>query len=47
MAVYFNDSVAMKVFAYDFDLESGRISNRQLFVDRRDTYGEPDGMVVE
>ena len=37
----------MKVFKYDFDLESGAISNRQLFIDRRTTYGEPDGMVVE
>lgn len=47
LAVYFNDSVAMKVFAYDFDLETGNISNRRLFIDRRSTYGEPDGMVVE
>jgi sugar lactone lactonase YvrE len=47
VAVYFNDSVAMKVFKYKFDLESGTISDRQLFIDRRDTYGEPDGMVVE
>jgi sugar lactone lactonase YvrE len=47
MAVYFNDSVAMKVYAYDFDLESGNISKRRLFIDRRSTYGEPDGMVVE
>ncbi|KPI35456.1 Regucalcin [Cyphellophora attinorum] len=45
--MYFNDSVAMKVFAYDFDLESGSISNRRLFIDRRSTYGEPDGMVVD
>lgn len=45
--MYFNDSVAMKVYAYDFDLESGNISNRRLFIDRRSTYGEPDGMVVE
>jgi sugar lactone lactonase YvrE len=47
MAVYFNDSVAMKVYAYDFDLDSGSISNKRLLVDRRDTFGEPDGMVVE
>ncbi|KAK2741786.1 hypothetical protein FQN57_005530 [Myotisia sp. PD_48] len=45
--MYFNDSVAMKVYAYDFDLESGNISNRRLLVDRRSTYGEPDGMVVD
>lgn len=37
----------MKVYAYDFDLESGSISNKRLLVDRRPTYGEPDGMVVE
>lgn len=37
----------MEVFAYDFDLESGSISNKRLLVDRRATYGEPDGMVVE
>jgi len=45
--VYLNDSVAMKVFAYDFDLESGNIINKRLFIDRTSTFGEPDGMVVE
>ncbi|RDW75295.1 hypothetical protein BP6252_06437 [Coleophoma cylindrospora] len=45
--MYFNDSVAMMVFAYDFDLESGSISNKRLLIDRRTTYGEPDGMVVD
>ena len=45
--VYFNDSVAMMVFAFDFDLETGNISNKRLLVDRRSSYGEPDGMVVE
>lgn len=45
--LYFHDSVAMKVFAYDFDLATGNISNQRLFIDRRDSYGEPDGMVVD
>ncbi|KAL2786259.1 hypothetical protein BJX66DRAFT_346962 [Aspergillus keveii] len=45
--MYFNDSVAMMVFAFDFDLESGSISNKRLLVDRRSSYGEPDGMVVD
>jgi sugar lactone lactonase YvrE len=45
--VYFNDSVAMKVYAYDFELENGSISNKRLLIDRRSTFGEPDGMVVE
>lgn len=37
----------MVVFAYDFDLEAGTISNRRLLIDRRDSFGEPDGLVVE
>jgi len=45
--VYVNDSVAMIVYRYDFDVETGAISNKTLFIDRRDSFGEPDGMVVE
>ncbi|KAI9739741.1 MAG: zf-C2H2 Zinc finger, C2H2 type [Cirrosporium novae-zelandiae] len=45
--MYLNDSVAMMVFAYDFDLETGSMSNKRLFIDRRSTFGEPDGMVVD
>lgn len=37
----------MVVWKYDFDLETGNISNKQLLIDRRDSFGEPDGMVVE
>lgn len=37
----------MVVYAFDFDLESGNISNKRLLIDRRDSFGEPDGMVVE
>jgi sugar lactone lactonase YvrE len=37
----------MVVHAYDFDAESGAISNKRLFIDRRENYGEPDGMVAE
>lgn len=46
-AVYFHDSVAMIVYAFDFDLEFGNISNKRILIDRRDSFGEPDGMVVE
>ncbi|CAG9952756.1 unnamed protein product [Clonostachys rosea f. rosea IK726] len=45
--MYVNDSVAMKVFSYAFDAETGAISNKTLFIDRRDSFGEPDGMVVD
>lgn len=45
--MYVNDSVAMKVYSYDFDAKSGSITQKKLFIDRRDSFGEPDGMVVE
>ena len=45
--MYINDSVGMKIFAFDFDLETGNISNQRLLVDRRNSGGEPDGMVIE
>ncbi|RJE22940.1 SMP-30/Gluconolaconase/LRE-like region [Aspergillus sclerotialis] len=45
--MYLHDSVAMVVFAYDFDLETGTISNPRLLIDRRDSFGEPDGLVVD
>lgn len=45
--VYLNDSVGMKITSFDFDLETGSISNQRTLVDFRDAGGEPDGMVVE
>jgi len=45
--VYFNDSVGQKTWAYDFDLESGSISNRRVFVDFAESDMEPDGLVME
>lgn len=45
--MYFHDSVAMLVWAYDFDLETGNVSNKRTLVDCRSSLGEPDGMVVE
>jgi sugar lactone lactonase YvrE len=41
-----NDSVGQKIYSFDFDLETGSISNRKLLVDMAGTSGEPDGMVV-
>ncbi len=45
--VYVNDSVGRKCYAFDFDLESGSISDRRVLVDLTHTNGEPDGMIVE
>jgi sugar lactone lactonase YvrE len=42
-----NDSVGQKSYAFDFDLETGTISNKRLLVDMNGTAGEPDGLVVE
>lgn len=47
LIVYINDSVGMVVYAFDFDLESGSLSNKRVLVDRPGESGEPDGMVVE
>lgn len=46
--VYLNDSTIGLVYAYDFDVESGDITNKRILIDRTgDNYGEPDGMVTE
>lgn len=45
--MYLNDSVAQKIYRYDFDEETGSISNKILFADERDNSGEPDGMVCD
>ncbi|WWD22234.1 hypothetical protein CI109_106725 [Kwoniella shandongensis] len=45
--MYLNDSAAGLIWAYDFDIPTGNISNKTLFVDRRNLGGEPDGMVCD
>lgn len=45
--MYLNDSVGMKIFALDFDLETGTVGNQRTLVDFREAGGEPDGMVIE
>ncbi|WVF73220.1 hypothetical protein IAT40_008039 [Kwoniella sp. CBS 6097] len=45
--MYLNDSAAGLIYAYDFDIPSGSLSNKRLFVDRRVLGGEPDGMVCD
>lgn len=39
--------MGQKTYAYDFDLETGAISNKRVLVDYAGTSGEPDGMVTE
>ena len=41
--LYFADSHVHTIFAYDYDVASGRIGKRRVFVDAKDKAGVPDG----
>ena len=43
---YFTDSMAQIIWAYDFDLDAGTISNRRVLNDTKD-FGHPDGATVD
>jgi sugar lactone lactonase YvrE len=45
--MYFADSRARAVYAYDFDIDEGTIANRRVFVDTRPIGGAPDGATVD
>jgi L-arabinonolactonase len=45
--MYFVDSTPAVIYAYEFDLESGAICNRRVFVDRSTRQGVPDGLTVD
>jgi sugar lactone lactonase YvrE len=45
--MYYVDSTPAVIYAYDFDLESGAIENRRIFVDRSNQPGVPDGLTVD
>lgn len=45
--MYFADSRAETVFAYDFDVDDGAISNRRIFFETRDIAGRCDGATVD
>lgn len=44
---YFADSGKRMIWAYDFDLEAGLISNRRPFVELGEGQGVPDGLCVD
>ena len=41
--MYFADSPTKNIFKYDYDIETGSISNRQVFFHVEDGNGVPDG----
>jgi len=45
--MYFADSRGETVFAYDFDIDRGAISNRRIFFSTRDIEGRCDGATVD
>lgn len=44
---YFANSRAHTIFAYDYDLDQGRVSNRRVFADTQGHGGMPDGATVD
>jgi sugar lactone lactonase YvrE len=45
--MYFADSHVHTIFAYDYDLDTGAIGKRRVFVDARGRAGVPDGASVD
>lgn len=44
---YLTDSAQHKIFAYDFEPDTGAISHRRVFVDLSDEGVEPDGLAID
>ena len=44
---YFSDSWLNTTYAYDYDIETGMVSNRRRFVDTSELGGLPDGATVD
>ncbi len=45
--LYFTDSVARRIYAYDYDVSSGTARNRRIFVQVPADQGIPDGLAVD
>ena len=45
--LYFTDSMAYKVYRFDYDEPSGEISNQQVFATFTEKDGFPDGMTID
>ena len=45
--MYFADTRADSVYAYDFDIETGGIANRRVFLSTKDLPGRVDGATVD
>lgn len=45
--MYFADSYQKRIWAHDFDMEAGEMSNRRVFATIEDGAGSPDGATVD
>jgi sugar lactone lactonase YvrE len=45
--MYFTDSTRKIIYAYDYEVETGEIENRRVWVDSQAESGEPDGLCVD
>ncbi|MGI9072470.1 MAG: SMP-30/gluconolactonase/LRE family protein [Bryobacteraceae bacterium] len=45
--IYFTDSIARRIYAYDYDVATGNIRHRRVLVDVPRTEGIPDGLAVD
>lgn len=45
--MYFTDTPSRRIYAYDFDLASGFVANRRVFVEVAAGHGGPDGLTVD
>jgi len=45
--LYYTDTLNMTIDLFDYDVETGGISNRRVFADTSDEEGMPDGMTVD
>lgn len=45
--MHYTDSTARSIYTFDYDIDSGEISNQRLFVKTEENDGIPDGMTVD
>ncbi len=45
--MYHVDSSPRRVFAYDYDLETGKVANRRVVIQLEEDQGYPDGMTMD
>lgn len=45
--MYFTDSPTHNIYIFDYDIDSGELSNKRVFVNTEENDGIPDGMTVD